>query len=76
PDSISINLSQLIGELKLDDSSSREGLSSSTTALGVDNNHNAYCNYNSVPSLMSTKPEQTRFPRRMRSSFRSRGGRG
>jgi hypothetical protein len=31
---------------------------------------------NSLSPLMSITPERTRFPRRMRPSIRSRGGRG
>ncbi|CAF0755923.1 unnamed protein product [Rotaria sp. Silwood1] len=73
PDPTSINLSHLIGELKFDEQSTQ---TSSTTTSTANHNHQINSNDNNLLSLMSITTERTRFPRRVRPSIRSRGGRG
>ncbi|CAF1074737.1 unnamed protein product [Adineta ricciae] len=69
-DAFSINISQFIGELKFDDQSSStdQGIRSTTS-----DNQEIKPSDNVVSPLALEAPERTRFPRRMRSSFRSRG---
>ncbi|CAF1358732.1 unnamed protein product [Adineta steineri] len=66
PDSISVDVTHLIGELKFDDQQ-----------LLTDNyEEEIQSNKNDLSPLMSIRSEPSRYPRRMRSAIRSRGGRG
>ncbi|UJR35745.1 hypothetical protein I4U23_028494 [Adineta vaga] len=73
PDAISINLCHLIGELKFDDQPS---YMKQVTTSTINHERELKPNENDLSPLMSIETERTRFPRRMRPSFRARGGHG